>query len=420
MKRRSWKSESNFPPIFPVSKRLAALFCVSSLLAFSATSCGLVEMRDATSEVLTRAETTAPTLQQAERYSVVESVGETETMPETEAAVEEEPAMHVALAVAGGVRIDDAILSDAASRAAEGKDYSFLTMYANIFPVIQNADMTMVTLQDPVGDGTGAMPMDSLTALTDLGFDVINVAGTDRLENAGAGLRTTVDNVCTHDVLEIGAYKDDIDAGDVRVLEQDGVRVAYVAFTENADTDTDGLILHDLTDAANVSAIVTYADLVSDVVVVSVTWDNGTDSTVRAEQRSACQLLAEAGADIIVGNDGRGLQTAEWLTAEDGTQTLAVYSLGYLLSTGSDAQTTLSGVLTLDVVMNEAGETTLEDVQILPVVKHYTAEGGYQVTELTKYTADMAALHGLGNITVDALQSVVNGTLPAAFLPTNN
>lgn len=420
MKRRSWKSESNFPPIFPVSKRLAALFCVSSLLAFSATSCGLVEMRDATSEVLTRAETTAPTLQQAERYSVVESVGETETMPETEAAVEEEPAMHVALAVAGGVRIDDAILSDAASRAAEGKDYSFLTMYANIFPVIQNADMTMVTLQDPVGDGTGAMPMDSLTALTDLGFDVINVAGTDRLENAGAGLRTTVDNVCTHDVLEIGAYKDDIDAGDVRVLEQDGVRVAYVAFTENADTDTDGLILHDLTDAANVSAIVTYADLVSDVVVVSVTWDNGTDSTVRAEQRSACQLLAEAGADIIVGNDGRGLQTAEWLTAEDGTQTLAVYSLGDLLSTGSDAQTTLSGVLTLDVVMNEAGETTLEDVQILPVVKHYTAEGGYQVTELTKYTADMAALHGLGNITVDALQSVVNGTLPAAFLPTNN
>lgn len=420
MKRRSWKSESNFPPIFPVSKRLAALFCVSSLLAFSATSCGLVEMRDATSEVLTRAETTAPTLQQAERYSVVESVGETETMPETEAAVEEEPAMHVALAVAGGVRIDDAILSDAASRAAEGKDYSFLTMYANIFPVIQNADMTMVTLQDPVGDGTGAMPMDSLTALTDLGFDVINVAGTDRLENAGAGLHTTVDNVCTHDVLEIGAYKDDIDAGDVRVLEQDGVRVAYVSFTENADTDTDGLILHDLTDAANVSAIVTYADLVSDVVVVSVTWDNGTDSTVRAEQRSACQLLAEAGADIIVGNDGRGLQTAEWLTAEDGTQTLAVYSLGDLLSTGSDAQTTLSGVLTLDVVMNEAGETTLEDVQILPVVKHYTAEGGYQVTELTKYTADTAALHGLGNITVDALQSVVNGTLPAAFLPTNN
>lgn len=377
-------------------------------------------MRDATSEVLTRAETTAPTLQQAERYSVVESVGETETMPESEAAVEEEPAVRVSLAAAGGVRIDDAILSDAVSRAAEGKDYSFLTMYANIFPVIQNADMTMVTLQDPVGDGTGAMPMDSLTALTDLGFDVINVSGTDRLENAGAGLRTTVDNVCTHDVLEIGAYKDDIDAGDVRVLEQDGVRVAYVAFTENADTDTDGLILHDLTDAANVSAIVTYADLVSDVVVVSVTWDNGTDGTVRTEQRSACQLLAEAGADIIVGSDGRGLQTAEWLTAEDGTQTLVAYSLGDLLSTGSDVQTTLAGVLTLDIVMNEAGETTLEDVQILPVVKHYTAEGGYQVTELTKYTADVAALHGLGNITVDALQSVVNGILPAAFLPTNN
>lgn len=419
MKERSWKSESNFQPFFPETKRLAALLCVSSLLAFSATSCGLVEMRDATSEIQSRTETATPTLQQAERYSVIEE--ETETMPETEEIPEEEMAVRVSLAAAGGVRIDDSILSDAANRATEGKEYSFLSMYANIFPVIQNADMAMVTLQDPVGDDNGCMPMDSVTALYDLGFDVINVAGTDRLENAGAGLRTTVDNVCTIDVLEIGAYKDDIDAGDVRVLEQDGVRVAYVAFTETVDTDTDGLILHDLTDEANVSSIVTYADLVSDVVVVSVTWDEGSDSTVRDEQRSACRLLAEAGADIIVGNNGRGLQTAEWLTAEDGTQTLVAYSLGDLLSTGGDTKTTLAGVLTLDVVMNDAGETTLENVQILPVVKHYTAgEVGYQVTELSKYTADVAALHGLGNITVDALQSAVNGSLPAAFLPTAN
>lgn len=373
-------------------------------------------MRDATSEVLSRVETTAPTLQQAERYSVIENEENTDTETEIEPEIEEEPLVHISLAAAGGVLVDSAICADAAARAAEGKDYSFLTMYANIFPVIQNADMSLVTLQEPVGDATECMPEASFTALADLGFDVVNVAGTERMALGEAGLRATVDSVRTADVLEIGAYKDDIDAGDVRVLETDGVRVAYVSFTESADA-ADALVLHDLTDAADVSSIVTYADLVSDVVVVSVTWDEGTDSTVRDEQRSACQLLAEAGADIIIGNDGRGLQSAEWLTAEDGTQTLVAYSLGNLLSTGTDAATSLGGILTLNIVVDEAGYAALENVQILPVVKHYTAEGaGYQITELAKYTGDTAALHGAA-ITVDALQSVVNGTIPAAFLP---
>ncbi len=373
-------------------------------------------MRDATSEVLSRAETTAPTLQQAERYSVIENEENTETEAETEPETTEDPLVHISLAAAGGVQVDSNICADAASRAAEGKDYSFLTMYANIFPVIQNADMSLVTLQEPVGDAADCMPEASFTALTDLGFDVINVAGTERMALGEDGLRATVDSVRTADVLEIGAYKDDIDAGDVRVLELDGIRVAYVSFTENADAAND-LVLHDLTDAADVSSIVTYADLVSDVVVVSVTWDEGTDSTVRDEQRIACQILAEAGADIIVGNDGRGLQSAEWLTAEDGTQTLVAYSLGNLLSTGTDVATSLGGLLTLDIVVDEAGYAALENVQILPVVKHYTADHtGYQITELAKYTGDTAALHGAA-LTVDDLQSVVDANIPAAFLP---
>lgn len=368
-------------------------------------------MRDATSEILSREETTAPTLQQAERYSVIEE--ETETEAETEPEIEEDTSVRISLTAAGGVLVDDDICADAASRAAEGKDYSFLSLYANIFPVIQNADMSLVTLQNPVGEN--GMPEASFTALVDLGFDVVNVAGTERMENGATGLRDTVNSVCTANVLEIGAYKDDIDAGDVRVMEVDGVRVAYVSFMESADIDT-GLVLHDLTDEADVSSIVTYADLVSDVVVVSVTWDEGTDSTVRAEQRTACQILAEVGADIIVGNDGRGLQSAEWLTAEDGTQTLVAYSLGNLLSTGTNAETSLGGLLTLDIVMDEDGYATLENVQILPVVKHYAADNtGYQITELAKYSSDSASLHGAG-LTVDALQSVVNRVIPATFL----
>ena len=386
-------------------------------------------MRDATSEIRSREETTAPTLQQAERYSEVAGETEPETVPETE-AVPEETAVRLSLAAAGGVCIDEAICNDAAARAMEGKQYSFLTMYSNIYPLVQNADMSLVTLHSPAADvdtfGTSAetftnMPADSLIALQDLGFDVINVAGTERLVCGAGGLRSTIENVCETGVMQIGAYKDDIDAGDVRVLEMDGVRVAFVSFTENANSDTDGLVVHDLTDASVAASLITYADLVSDVVFVSVTWDNGAESSVRAEQRSACQMLAEAGADVIVGTDGRGLQTTEWLTAEDGTGTFVAYSLGNLMGTGTDMESVLSGFLTLDVVVGEDGTAALENVKILPLVKHHNADGsGYQITELSKYAPEMAAAHGVEGLTVDAMQSAVRGIIPADYLENTN
>ena len=410
-----------------MTKRLAALFCVTSLLAFSATSCGFLEMRDATSEVRSREEVTAPTLQQAEKYSEVETEPETETIPAETEPVQEEPKNSISLSLAGGIIVDEAICKDAAARSAEGKEYSFLTMYSAIFPLVQNADMSMVTLHSPAADAETFglsevthtnMPSESLYALRDLGFDVINVAGTKRFDCTAAGLQSTIENVCETGLYQIGAYRDDIDAGDVRVMEVNGIRVSFVAFTENANSDTNGLVLHDLSDEAAAAALVTYADLVSDVVVVSVTWDNGTGSAVRGEQKTAAQMLAEAGADIIVGSDGSGLQTAEWLTAEDGTETLVAYSLGSLLSTGTDAASSLCGMLTLDVVAAEEG-VALENVKVLPLVKHYEAGStGYQVSEFFKYSPETAALHG-ENVLKD-MYTVVFSIIPEVFLPETN
>ncbi len=430
MKRRFSKLETDSASYLPVTKRLAALFCVSSLLAFSATSCGLLEMRDATSEILSREEIAAPTLQQAEKYSEIETETEPEIIPVETEPVQEETKTSIQLALAGGVIVDEAIWKDASARAVEGKEYSFLTMYSGIFPMIQSADVSMVTLHSPAADtetfGLSEvtytnMPAESLTALQDLGFDVANVAGTKRFDCAADGLLSTIENVCETNMLQIGAYRDDIDAGDVRVMEVDGIRVAFVAFTENANSDTNGLVLHDLTDETAVSSLITYADLVSDVVVVAVSWDNGTGNAVRSEQKAAAQLLTEAGADIIAGSDGAGLQTAEWLTAEDGSQTFVAYSLGNLLSTGTDASSVLGGLLTLDVTAAADGVITLENVTIHPIVKHYE-EGatGYQVAEFFKYTPETAAAHGAENVTLEDMYTVVYSIIPETFLPETN
>ncbi len=429
MKRRFWKSETNRTTRSRTADGLAVLLSVTSLLAFSTTSCGVLEMRDATSEIRSREETASPTLQQAEKYSLTEKANSTDAVtaakPETEAATEV-PETRISLAAAGGVIVDEEIIADAAARAVEGKEFSFLTMYSSVYPMIQNADMAMVTLHSPAADRDAFglsdqthtnMPLASVTALAELGFDVTNVAGVDRLVCGAEGLASTVENTGNADMLVIGTHTDEIDAGDVRIIEVNGIRVSFVAFTENANSDTDGLILHDLTDEAAAVSLLTYADLVSDVVIAAVTWDNSTTGSIRVEQKTAAQMLAEAGADAVIGSNGLGLQTAEWLTTEDGTKTFVAYSLGNFMGTGTDAASILGGLLTFDVVAAEEG-MLLDKVTIHPIVKHYEAGNtGYQVAELAKYAPELAAVHGVGGLTMEAMQSVVNGIIPAEFLP---
>ena len=84
------------------------------------------------------------------------------------------------------------------------------------------------------------------------------------------------------------------------------------------------------------------------------------------------------------------------------------------MGTGTDMESVLSGFLTLDVVVGEDGTAALENVKILPLVKHHNADGsGYQITELSKYAPEMAAAHGVEGLTVDAMQSAVSGIIPA-------
>jgi len=435
MKRRFWKSEPDPVLRLPAAKRLAVLFLTASLLAFSAGSCGLLVVRDVSEEnSLQTGENDKPTWmppKPAEQHNEVktqeeaqeETAGEeTETtLPETENTV--------SLTLAGGVYVDSTVCADAASRAVAGKEYSFLTMYSDIYPDVQNADMSLVTINTPAAD-TGIygisteaysnMPPESVEALVELGFDVINVAGQNRMDCGCDGLRSTIDTVSKAGVIQIGAHTDAIDAGDVRVLSVNGIDVAFVAFSENPTQDADGLILHDLQDPITVNSILSYADLISDVVLASVSWDSSFDQYVQSGQREGAQMLANAGADIIIGSNGVCLQTAEWLEREDGTRAFAAYSLGNLLSVGKTAETVLGGLLQLDIHSSEEGTILVENIRITPVVSHYTAEQKeYQAVRLSEYSNDVAATHGVGGLSTEVLQAAVQAVIPSQFLNSN-
>ena len=395
--------------------RLGALFCALGLLTVSATSCNFLEMRDATSVISAREETVAPTLQQAERKSEVEKKNDStsDTQSTEGAAVNvEAPFATVSLAISGGITADDDIRADAASRAREGQAYSFLTMYSGIYPLIQNADFAMTTMQGPVvaSDPTeNEIPAEAVTAMRELGFDLIDVAG--QYPFTGEALTASLDAVNAEGLMSIGAYRDSIDANDIRLYEKDGVKIAFLSFVETAP-ESETPVVPDLSDMTAVEATVTYADLISDVVVVSVTWDAGNNN-----RRPIAMQLAEAGADVIVGN-GAKLEKAEWLDTEDGTKTFVAYSLGNLLSDGDTRFGIISGVLTMNVVASSDGSISLSETEIHPVVTHFTDVGsGYQVMEMAQYSNELAAVHMVKGLTQTSLREEVGKVISTDFLP---
>ena len=127
--------------------------------------------------------------------------------------------------------------------------------------------------------------------------------------------------------------------------------------------------------------------------------------------------LAEAGADVIVGN-GTKLEKAEWLDTEDGTKTFVAYSLGNLLSDGDTRSGILSGILTMDIVASADGSISLSDTAVHPIVTHYTDTGvGYQAMDVAQYTNELAAVHMVKGLTRTSLREEVGKVISSDFLP---
>ncbi|MBE6711236.1 MAG: hypothetical protein E7579_08975 [Ruminococcaceae bacterium] len=376
------------------SKIAAAGLCLSML---SMTSCGLIEMRDSYEETTKEEVNTAMMLAPAERVNEVEV--RTEILPET--VVEEEvPKTVLTFTAAGDIRIDDAIIADAANRAAEGSTYSFLRMYSGVYRAVHDSDVAVgrySTASSPYSaDNTASedksTPIESLAALAEMGFEVLDTTGSDTADDYSDDMTEYgIGNLHASLTGEQGVY----------TVEQDGITLAFLA--------TDGTSKNVLLKSMD------YAKSVSDVIVVSVDWKDG---TTEKQKKNFAGILAGAGADIILGSDDV-LGSAEWVDTGDGSPALVVYSLGNFAATADTAEALCGGILSLDITFCE-GEISLENVCVEPTIVHYGADSrNYQIFRLSSYTSDISASHAVEGLDIDVLADRVGEILDDEFLPSD-
>ncbi len=332
----------------------------------------------------------------------------------------------------GNNMVQDDILTQAKARSSTG-GYDFSYVYEKVEDFISNADSAVIT-QESVISSTHSVsgsilmnsPIELGDELADIGFDVVNVATNHALDYGEEGLINTLDYWESKNIITIGAYKDKTQDQWITMQKCNGVKIAYVAFTDAANGNSlpeDSEAELSLAEYETwLSSLISYANQKADAVIVIAHWGNEYENEVTQAQKDLAAKLGEWGATVVIGTHPHVLQPVEYIENSNGTKTLVAYSLGNFLSAQAKPEYMLGAALTFDIVKNtEQYSVTIENVSIKGIVTHYGQNmSKIRLYMLDDYTDELASKHGLKesyeDFSVKYLKNLLGETIDKQFL----
>lgn len=343
-------------------------------------------------------------------YSFTESVSSEETTtakPVPEFAT-------VSVAAVGDNLIHSSIYKQAAVRDGNG-GYDFEYAYKNVENLIRRADIAIINQEtlicNDVFEPSTYPRFNSPTALgdhmLDIGFDVFTIANNHTLDKDEAGLIACLDYWDSREnAVVCGAYRNAEDRANIRTADFGGITFSFLSYTESLNGLSlpagSELSIGNAYDMETMKSEIAAAREISDVCVVALHWGVEDSDVISDYQRSTAQILADAGADIIIGNHPHVLRNIEELKCEDGSTALCAYSLGNFISAQSVGQNLIGGVLEFDVSIRideeaeEDQQPIIGNIELVPVITHY--DGNYRdvrLYPLSDYTRELAESHGV-------------------------
>ena len=279
------------------------------------------------------------------------------------------------LTMAGTVALNGEVRKNSKSVDSGESDYSDVMML--IAPQIRS-DVNGVFVENLFSDSHKASdttaPASAADLLKDAGFGLAACGFSQAYAHGADGIGATLMALSRRDIIPAGIrFRDDTDIPEMRNLG--GVRTVFLQYTAtisskvrksmekdgNAGMVSEaeiGLITQDIAAARGRGA---------EAVIVLVNWGKAGKDPDK-NQRALAEGIAQAGADLIVGNGSLVPQGAELLAGKNGKKVLCVWSLGSLLSGDRGNVKRMSGYL-LHVTVKRDGQGGVEvaDPQYTPV-----------------------------------------------------
>ena len=306
-----------------------------------------------------------------------------------------EPAFYpadVSIAAVGDNLIHTCVYKTASAHSADGVVYDFHYCYDGIADRIAKADLAFINQETLICNGKLELsgtrvnfnsPVELGYNLADIGFDVFNMANSDVLDKGAEGLGYTLDywdalREDYPDVTVLGAYRNQEDMQNYRIVEKDGLKIGFLGYTEHTNErslpEDSEMIVPYIGDSSLMQMQIQELSPQVDCLIVSMYWGQPDTHTVDDSIRELAQKMIDWGADVILGTGSHTLQTMEYLTRADGSKGFVFYSLGNVISGQTDNFNMVGGLGEFHVCRDTDGNITIEDVGLTPLITHYDTD----------------------------------------------
>lgn len=293
----------------------------------------------------------------------------------------------------------------------------------NLSPWFHQDSLTIANLEVPIGgeelgitgiDFSFNAPAQTAANIKETGIDFVTLANNHAMDRSIEGIINTHANLDAAGLSYTGSYTDPAARDEISIVDCGGIRLAIISYTYNCNQP----VAEDWMVNAYYSAWDDRSDRLiqdiekaktqADAVIVCMHWGTEFTYQINSEQDVLAQAIADAGADVIIGNHPHCIQPARWLSTPDGRQVLCFYSLGNLASSAYQvdrASETFQNMYEVGAIAQfdlnahyEQGQDkpqiSIISPQIIPIVNHFEQEyQNYRLIPLKDYTEEQAAMH---------------------------
>jgi poly-gamma-glutamate capsule biosynthesis protein CapA/YwtB (metallophosphatase superfamily) len=300
----------------------------------------------------------------------------------------------ITIGAIGDILIHDMVYDD----AYKGKKYNFDPIFKNVNSLLEKPDLLTANQESTLGGTELGLstypcfnsPHEVADALVHTGVDIVSTANNHTLDKGERGIQSEIHYLDSIDLPHVGSFLDNQDRQKLRILEKNGIKIAFLAYTygTNGITVPEGKdYLVNIINRDHMREEIQRARKEADVVVMSIHWGIEYQRIPNLEQKALAGYLANEGVDVIFGSHPHVLEPMEWIKTNDGRKTLIVYSLGNFISGQNDDYKDIGGLATVDITkhVSEKGNTiTLSNPLFYPTYVSSQNFKNYQVVPLEK------------------------------------
>ena len=191
--------------------------------------------------------------------------------------------------------------------------------------ILEGADITFCNLESPFYYGEplngdrmvfGADP-ETVEGLNYAGFDIVSLANNHFGDQGTAGMNFTLSHLDDNEIAYTGAGENEIKAREPTIIEQNGVRFAFLGYNDVKSAIRMG---YAATENRPGFAVLTRDNLVEDIqhakemahiVVVSIHWGVEYEETPTERQITYAHLAIDSGASLVLGHHPHIIQPVE-------------------------------------------------------------------------------------------------------------